>query len=206
MQRKYIYIIVFILTIALVITDYYVGLNTATSQEEAKKLQENIDDAYKGAEIKSNLVIKNLQNDEQDLVYTYKIKVENAVGAHLAIYKGEEHYIIFTANGETEVTIDSNENLTIAELPEGAHYTIEQVTDVSDKYNTTINEQEVTKYEGVIAATENTVEFNNETLVSKKPVNKNPYTSDNNNLKIIVLIYAAIIILVALRLRVKRFE
>ena len=205
MQRKYIYIIVFILTIALVLTDYYIGLNTSTSTETAEKLQGDIEDTYKSAEIKSNLVIKNLQNDEQELVYTYKIKIDNVVGAQLATYKDEEFYIIFAANGEAEVTVDSNETLTIKDIPQGANYTIEQITDVSDKYNTTINEQEITHYEGVIAE-ENVVEFNNETIKSSTPVKKNPYTSDNNNLKVIVLVYAAIIIIVALKFRIKRFS
>ena len=205
MQRKYIYIIVFILTIALVLTDYYIGLNTSTSTETAEKLQGDIEDTYKSAEIKSNLVIKNLQNDEQELVYTYKIKIDNVVGAQLATYKDEDFYIIFAANGEVEVTVDSNETLTISNLPQGASYTIEQITDVSDKYNTTINEQEITHYEGVIAE-ENIVEFNNETIKSSTPVKKNPYTSDNNNLKIIVLVYAAIIIIVALKFKIKRFS
>lgn len=205
MQRKYIYVIVFILTIALVLTDDYIGLNTNTATETAEKLQGDIEDTYKSAEIKSNLAIKNLQNDEQELVYTYKIKIDNIVGAQLATYKGEEFYIIFAANGETEVTVDSNETLTIIDVPQGSNYTIEQITDVSDKYNTTINKQEITHYEGVIAE-ENIVEFNNETIKQQTPVKKNPYTSDNNNLKIIVLVYAAIIIIVALKFKIKRFS
>lgn len=205
MQRKYIYVIVFILTIALVLTDHYIGLNTKTATETAEKLQGDIEDTYKSAEINSNLAIKNLQNDEQELVYTYKIKIDNIVGAQLATYKGKEFYIIFAANGETEVTVESNETLTIIDVPQGSNYTIEQITDVSDKYNTTINKQEITHYEGVIAE-ENIVEFNNETIKSQTPVKKNPYTSDNNNLKIIVLVYAAIIIIVALKFKIKRFS
>lgn len=205
MQRKYIYILVFILTVILVLTEHYVGLNPTKLSKPSAELKEELDDTYKEVAVKADLVIKNLQNDEKELVYTYKLKVENIVGAHLATYKGEEKYIIFAANGEVEIVIDSNESITIADLPEGAKYSIEQITDVSDKYNTTINKEETSKYEGIIT-TENIIEFNNETIKSKDPVKKNPYTNDNHYLKVIVLVYAAIIIIVALKFRIKRFS
>lgn len=204
MQRKYIYIIVFILTIALILTDYYVGLEKSSSVPSADKLQEEIDDSFNSVELKTDLVIKNFQNDDKELIYTYLLKVENTSGAYLAKYKDEETYIIFAANGETELTIDSNEAIIITDLPQGAKYSIEQTTDVSDKYNTTVNKEETTRIEGVIEE-ENVIEFSNETIITKEPVKKNPYTNDNRNLMIIVLVYAAIIIIVALKFRIKRF-
>lgn len=204
MQRKIIYIIVFIVTIALVIADSYIDFNSKQNNN-ATILQEELDDTYKSADIKSNLVIKNLQNDEQELVYTYLLKIDNVVGAQLTIYKGIESYIIFAANGEVEITIDSNQTLTIVDLPQGSNYSIEQITDVSDKYNTTINKEEKTKYEGTLEE-ENIVEFNNETLKNEKPIKKNPTTSDKNSSMIIVLIYSAILITIALKLKVKKFE
>ncbi|MGN1372283.1 MAG: hypothetical protein ACI4XM_08425 [Candidatus Coprovivens sp.] len=204
MQRKIIYIIVFIVTIALVIVDSYIDFNSKKNNN-ATVLQEELDDTYKSADIKSNLVIKNLQNDDQELVYTYLLKIDNVVGAQLTIYKGIESYIIFAANGEVEITIDSNETLTVVDLPQGSNYSIEQITDVSDKYNTTINKEEKTKYEGTLEE-ENIVEFNNETLKNEKPIKKNPTTSDKNSSMIIVLIYSAILITIALKLKVKKFE
>lgn len=204
MQRKIIYIIVFIVTIALVIADSYIDFNSKQNNN-ATVLPEELDDTYKSADIKSNLVIKNFQNDEQELVYTYLLKIDNVVGAQLTIYKGIESYIIFAANGEVEITIDSNQTLTIVDLPQGSNYSIEQITDVSDKYNTTINKEEKTKYEGTLEE-ENIVEFNNETLKNEKPIKKNPTTSDKNSSMIIVLIYSAILITIALKLKVKKFE
>lgn len=202
MQRKYIYIIVFILTIALVLTDYYVGLNSANSIP-TNKLEE-LPEVHKNAEIKADLVIKNLQYDERELVYTYKLKVEGITGAQKAIYDGVEKYLIFAANGETEVTIESNKTITIVDLPLDTKYSVEQITDVSDKYNTKTNKEEKTKIEDTIKE-ENVVEFSNETIKSTTPVKKNPYTNDNTYLFVGLFIYAIILILVALRIKTKRF-
>jgi hypothetical protein len=205
MQRKYIYIIVFILTIALVLTDYYVGLNTSNSTPSKELLE--IEDAENqlSVELKSDIVIKNSQNDDRELVYTYKLKIDGLKGAQLAIYDGKETYIIFTANGEAEITIDSNKTMTISDILQGTKYSIEQTTDVSDKYNTKTNKEESTKIEGIVQE-ENIIEFSNETIKSTEPVKKNPYTNDNHYLFVGLLIYSIALNALALNVKTKRFE
>lgn len=202
MQRKYIYILVFILTIALVLTDYYVGLNSANSVS-TEKFQE-VEDTQLNVEVKADLVISNLQNDERELVYAYKVKIDGIKGAQLALYDNEEKYIIFTANGEAEITIESNKTMTIKDLPLGSNYSIEQITDVSDKYNTKTNKEEKTSKEGKIEE-ENYIEFSNETIKTTTQASKNPFTSDNTYLFVGLLIYAIVLIIIAIRIKIKKF-
>ncbi len=205
MNRKIIYIIVFILTIALVVTDHYIKLSKSESQETPNVIEEELDNSLSVEVAKANLVIKNTQDEKEELVYTYKIEIEDVSGAQLAFYKGKEIYVIFTANGVAEITIDSNETITLTNINQGSKYTIDQITDVSDKYTTKVNNIEDTSIEGEIVE-ENIIEFTNKAIKNELPEeSKNPFTSDNHYLKVIVFIYAAIIIIVALKFRIKRF-
>lgn len=207
MQRKYIYIVVVIFTVALIIADHYIGLknNEPTTKEEFNI--EDLEEPIKQAELKSPLVIKNFQNDKEKVAYTYKIKITNLAGAHKYTYNDEEGYIIFAANGEAEVSLYSNESITIYDIPQEYKYKIEQVTDVSDKYTTTIDSEKRTIIKGTIKE-ENLIEFENETIIKKEePVKKNPTTTDNNFfLALFVFIYSTVVFIVATNIKVKRFE
>ena len=74
MQRRYIYIIVFILTIGLVLVDHYYGLSKQKDNEVINKLEEVIDDEYNAATVNYSLIIKNFQNDDNEYLYTYRVK------------------------------------------------------------------------------------------------------------------------------------
>lgn len=211
MQRKYIYIIVVILTIALVLVDHYVGLFTDNTNKAVEQhFSDELEEAYNATEISYSLIIKNFQNDNEKTTYTYKIKIPDFVGAQLYTHNGTENYVIFAANGEAEVHLNSNESLIIHNIPEGSNYRIEQVTDVSEKYTTTVNNLESKVIEGTIGS-ENTIEFNNETIIEEVPEvpeeeeKDNPFTEDNHYLVLTVFIYAIIILFIALRHKIKRF-
>lgn len=204
MLRKIIYIIIFILTIALVVTEHYNLLDLNKEATRLESITDAIDDTVKEVELTANLIIKNNQNDEKNLTYSYKITIENISGAQLAIKDTTEDYIVFAANGTTEITLNSNEEITFKNLPDGAKYKIEQTTDVSDKYTTSINEVETSVIEGILEV-ETRVEFDNETI-KQETVKKNPYTADNHYLVLFVFIYAIIIVGLAMKLKIKRFE
>ena len=204
MDRKYIYIIVIVLTITLVVYNHYIGLSADKTAVELDEIIE-LDETQKNTEIKYNLTINNTQNDEKNLVYSYKITIPSISGAYKYTKGTEESYLIFTANGEAEITLNSNDTLVIYDLPEGTTYKVEQTTDVSDKYTTKVGEENTTTIEGTINET-STIEFKNETIIQDEPVKKNPFTSDNHYLVLFVSIYAIILVIIGLKLKIKRFD
>ena len=204
MSRKIIYIIIFILTIALVVTEHYNLLDLNKEATRIDSITDAIDDTLKEVELAANLIIKNNQNDEKNLTYSYKITIENVSGAQLAMKGTTEDYIVFAANGIAEITLNSNEEIIFKNLPDGAKYKVEQTTDVSDKYTTSINKVKTNSIEGILKV-ETKVEFDNETI-KEETVKKNPYTADNYYLVLFVFIYAIIIIILAMKLKIKRFE
>lgn len=204
MQRKYIYLLVIFLTIVLVVYNHFVGLSSKKTSVELNN-SPTIEETQKNTEVKYNLQIDNFQNDEQDIIYSYKITIPEISGAYKYSKNNEESYLIFAANGEAEITLNSNSSLIIYELPEGIKYKIEQITDVSEKYTTKVDEKESAIVEGTISETNN-IKFSNETIISEEPVKKNPFTSDNHYLALFVFVYAIIITIIATRIKVKRFE
>lgn len=204
MQRKYIYLLVIFLTIVLVVYNHFVGLSSKKPSVELNN-SPTIEETQKNTEVKYNLQIDNFQNDEQDIIYSYKITIPEISGAYKYSKNNEESYLIFAANGEAEITLNSNSSLTIYDLPEGIKYKIEQITDVSEKYTTKVDEKESAIVEGTISETNN-IKFSNETIISEEPVKKNPFTSDNHYLALFVFVYAIIITIIATRIKVKRFE
>ncbi len=164
MNRKYIYILVIMLTFALVSGSYYSDLKQAEKASSAiVDIEEPEEDAYKGVEVSSPLLIKNTQNDNRKLSYLYKINIENAVGSYRYIQNSEEKYLVFNAIGEASIYLKSNESITIYNLPLEAKYKVEQTTDVSEYYKTTINNKETKIAEGTLSLN-NSIEFKNNTL------------------------------------------
>lgn len=220
MQRRYIYILVFVLTIALVFVDHYIGLTNRNKSEVIEKLNEDLEDNYNAAEVTYSLIIKNFQNDDNEYLYTYRVKIRDINGAQLYTYNNEDNYMVFAANGEANFQIASNESLTIHNIPEGSIYEIEQTTDVSDKYTTKVNNVETKTVTGTIG-TSSIVEFDNETIippVQTKPSEDgtetpqpeeeekdNPFTNDTHYLALIVFLYASIILFIAFKNKIKRF-
>lgn len=161
---------------------------------------------YKEIGNNATLVISNLQNDNKKITYTYKIVISGVSGAYRYKYNDTQKYIIFSANGEAEITINSNESITIYDLPKGSGYMIEQSGGDSSKYTITANSVVGTKSSGVLGENSR-VTFENK--VSVKDGNKNPnnpYTADVYTLGIILFVIATIIFLAIRHIKINRFE
>jgi len=149
MQRRYIYIIVCLLTMVFVVTNHYVDLSIASSQlhslEATNSLESNqvddtkIDDAVSYATMKSPLIIKNVQNNTEVINYTYKIKIDEVYGSFQYTCAGKDGYLVFSANGEAEFSMNSNETMTIYELPNEVEFAIEQYNTTELLYKTSVN-------------------------------------------------------------------
>lgn len=236
MQRKYIYIIVTILAIIISVSDYYVeqSLNVpnVNELETANNLEPHIfddtefPDIFDSAAMKSPIIIRNLQNDDDKITYTYNLKIDGVYGAHKYQKNNKTGYIVFSANGETTFELDSNETLTIFDIPNEVEYTIEQVTKNSQKYITKINDVETYSATGTVFI-ETYIDIENNTIPNKTPVEKppvetkpeekpkpskptspekNPITSDGVYLAIALFLATGLLLLSLFKLKVKRFE
>lgn len=207
-ERKYIYIITIFLTIFISITTGHVELDhRQTKNLNAQNKIEQYDE-LKELEIHYPLEIKNYQNDNKKIKYTYKIKINNISGAYKYKYKDKESYMVFTANGESQFTLDSNESIIIYDLPENAEYEVEQLTNVSENYTTTIDEEYKTNTTGIITANKK-VEFDNETIIKEiKPEQqeKNPYTKDSYYFIVLIALFALMFTIVGKNYKYRRFE
>ncbi len=215
MQRKYIYVLVVFLTIALVIAEsfYSEAKEKEAEMQLSEQYQEKDDLINKIEADKHSLVIMNYQDDDKEIKYVYQLKIDDIAGAFKYSYNGEDKYMVFTANGEAKVYIKSNESITIYDLPEGTHYYIEQLNVIKDEYTTTVGEEEKTIIEGNIKK-ENIIEFTNKKIVieeqpEEKPevVPDNPYTAAEEIIRMVLLfIIAAILIFTYKNYKIKRFE
>lgn len=185
---------------------------TVESEKQNNNVQDDgklpVDDEvdYKEIGNAGTLVINNVQNDNKALAYTYKIVINDVSGAYRYKYNDTQKYIIFSANGEAEITINSNESITIYDLPKGAGYIIEQTGGNSSKYTITANSVVGTKSSGVIGDNSR-VTFENKVPVkdgNKNP--NNPYTADIYTLGIILFVIATIIFIAIRHIKINRFE
>lgn len=148
----------------------------------------------------TNINIYNIQNEETpvNISYEYKITIEGIKGIKKYKYKEEEKYLRFNDNNEATFTLDSNEEITIYDIPINIEYSIEQ--SISDKYQA-INNNSNNLFNGK-TANENNIEFKNTSSV----VTTNPMT----NPKIIILFavdFIIIIVLISLRkTKVQKYE
>jgi hypothetical protein len=231
LKRSHIYILVFFFTLSICIAKQHIELDNTTkapdinAQLNYSDKVEDYDD-YNEVEILYPLEIRNYQNDNTSLEYKYKLKIEGISGAYKYKYKDKENYLVFTANGEAEIVLESNESIIIYDIPDNSSYEIEQTTDVSNKYVTKIDNKENNKTTGTVSST-SLVEFNNETLkeVVKPEVKpeqeetvkpednieededeiENPYTVDKHFLIILMTTLALMLVLTAKVLNIKRF-
>ncbi len=208
-NRKHIYILVLFLIITISITTSHVELEHRDNKllEAQNNIKEEYDD-YNEIDILYPLEIKNYQNDNKVISYTYKIKINGISGAYKYKYKDKESYMVFTANGESEFILDSNESIIIYDLPDNAEYEIEQLTNVSDTYTTKVDKELVTKIVGNVTANAE-VAFDNETIKQEvKPNDKvdNPYTKDSYYFIVIIATFALIITFLGKNFKYKRFE
>lgn len=207
MSRKIVYIVVFITTIALVVyNDYQQNstLNDALDSNETREL--NIAESYNSSELPTSLTIQNYQNDEEEITYTYTLKINDIEGAYRYKYNDKESYLVFSAKGESQITLKSNESLTIYDLPVNTNYLIEQINDVSDTYTTTTNNENKTSNEGTISY-ETIVTFDNKTILSKEEPSKNPFTSSKPITIFVIMCFVSLVIYTIIhKIKITRFE
>ena len=147
-KRKHIYILVIFFIILFSITNSHIELEHR--ENILLENQKNIEDLeeYNEIDVLYQLEIKNYQNDNTNRNYKYKIKIKNISGAYKYRYKDKESYLVFTANGESQFNLESNESIIIYDLPENAEYEIEQTTNVSKQYTTKVDGEYTTKILG----------------------------------------------------------
>lgn len=208
-KRQYIYILAAFIIIAISITTGHIELdhrqNVLLNQETNNV--EQYDD-YKEIDIVYPLEIRNYQNDNKVIEYTYKIKIKDISGAYKYKYKDKESYMVFTANGEAQFILESNESIIIYDLPENAEYEIEQTTNVSNTYTTKIDKEYKIKTTGNVTANKQ-VAFDNETIKEEtKPEHQeeNPYTKDSYYFIVIIATFALIIGFIGKNYKFKRFD
>ena len=207
-NRKHIYIIALFIIVVISITTSHIELDHRENQ--LLNTQQNVEqyDDYKEIDILYPLEIRNYQNDNKVIEYTYKIKIKDISGAYKYKYKDKESYMVFTANGESQFVLDSNESIIIYDLPENAEYEIEQTTNVSDNYTTKVDKEYKTIIKGNVTASSQ-VAFDNET---KKPETKpehqekNPYTKDSYYFIVIIASFALILGMIGKNYKIKRFD
>lgn len=208
LNRKHIYIIALFIIVAISITTSHIELDHRENQ--LLNPQPNVEqyDDYKEIDILYPLEIRNYQNDNKVIEYTYKIKIKDISGAYKYKYKDKESYMVFTANGESQFVLDSNESIIIYDLPENVEYEIEQTTNVSGNYTTKVDKEYKTITKGNVTASSQ-VAFDNET---KKPETKpehqekNPYTKDSYYFIVIIASFALILGMIGKNYKIKRFD
>ena len=225
MDRRIVYIIVIALTIVLIVSDYFINKDLSAvppvpiETEGVKEISdEEFEEIYKSSAILAPLTLKNYQNDNEIIVYTYNIKINEIQGAYrYTLYDSnnspiKESYLVFAANGEGTIKLNSNESIIIYNLPTDVNYKIEQYATLGDKYTTKVANTVTSSYEGVISL-DNNVYFVNETTNSKKEsINiyeekeDNPTTEDNHEKHILYLMISITIFLAISSIKVKRFE
>ena len=235
MDRKFIYMIVILLSITLVIADYYMNrslesveyLNLIDEENVSNGL--SVDDTNLEAYLEEatplvTLTITNKQSDNNKLEYEYTIKIDTVSGAHKYIKAdGTDDYQVFAANGETIMTLKSNETITFTDIPVNSNYTITQ-KEVGN-YKVYINDAETSTITGVISK-DSSITFNNVSNTLPAPVEpepepeeptkptpdepssekENPTTSDYIVPAFIALGILSTLLIISLRLKVKRFD
>ena len=193
----------------LCITKQHVELDNTTSlpnMDSQLNISEN-EDIYNEIEILYPLEIRNYQNDNNSLKYTYKLKIEGVAGTYKYKYKDKEDYMVFTANGEAEIILESNESIIIYDMPDNSSYEIEQLNTASDKYVTKVDDRINNKVSGNVTSN-SLVEFDNQTIKAIEAPGEeqeNPYTKDKHYLIVLMATLAFMLIITAKALSIKRF-
>ena len=223
MKRSYIYMIVVLLTITLVSSDYIISkdLQNIIPLDEKYRTVENAD-ATKEANVLTTITIKNEQNTDKNIVYKYNIEIPEISGAYRYKYNNKEGYIVFTADGKTNFELNSNESIVIYDVPVDTEYTITQET-TNEEYVTKVGQSETTTYKAK-TTNDNNVTFNNSTKVEEqKPTKEQPNQEqpkkDNKankkdipntgetEIRMAVLLLLVFLIIYCIRkIKVKRFE
>lgn len=137
-----------------------------------------IDDSIKKISSPVSLTITNYQNTDENIRYTYEITIENISGAYKTTTGNENKYLVFDAKGKATINLNSNQHITIEDLPSGSKYTIKQNS--IDLYQTTVNNLNSNTYTATLTES-NKIIFNNATTkenLTKNEIDSNPNTID----------------------------
>lgn len=219
MKRSYIYILVTILALVLVISEYIIerDLEDVSSYNEtdvtdlgSSHLIESGDGVeYGDATVSSTttLTITNNQNDTEDVTYSYTIIVNDISGAYRGEINTEEKYVVFDTQGKASITLNRNESIIIYGLPVDVEYEIIQKE--NDNYVTKVNNETTNKYSSTLELDGNHVIFFNISNNINKITNKNK----NNPITVDYIMYAFIILILSLglcvvlrKIHVKKFR
>ena len=170
MQRKYVYLVVSLLTIAIVL--FQEQQTSGTDLKNNKPTSEiKLSDDYLSIEEQATFTINNYQNDDIEKDYTYDLTIEGVSGAYeysilmttqskegtLIYVEKEKNYLVFTANGNVTFDLKSNESISIDGLPKDKAYTLVQKNKY-DGYRVTINDEIKNQTSGITGlATEVTI-------------------------------------------------
>ncbi len=222
MKRSYIYVIVILLTITLVSTDYYIGKDLQNVYPLDVNYNTIEDDYVKEAGVVGTFTIVNEQNSLETLDYKYTLKVNGLSGAYRIKHNNNEEFLIFAANGEAELKLKSNDVVTIYDVPVDLTYTIRQETD-NKEFTLTTNGQTTNVATGE-TSDNSTITFKNTSKVAATKDSKNtqkketkqkdnkaskkdiPNTGETEIKLTLVLIVSLLIIVCFKIMKVKRFE
>lgn len=234
MKRSYIYVLVIVLTIALVSADYLMGkdLQKITGDEQYKAVDSKRPEV-KLATVSGIISIKNEQNSDESIIYDYKLTIEGLEGAYRYKSNDVEGFLIFTANGQATFKLKSNESIEIYEIPVDSDFAIEQET-TRDDYITKVNQREGNTFSSKIDE-DNSIVFNNapkhdtkepekeEPKEEEKPTSEEPKeeepketkptdpkdipnTGSREGLTLIILISVIVVGFIFKWIRVKKYE
>ena len=226
MQRKYVYLVVSLLIIAVVLfQEQQKTGNDLKYQEPVDEIK--LSDNYVSIEEETTFIINNYQNDDLEKEYTYELTIEGVSGAYeyetkkpTSDTKSKSNYLIFTANGHATFTLKSNETITINGLPKDKTYTLIQ-NNKYDNYTISINDEIKNQTSGITGIkTEVTVKNNTAKPIPSEPENqeeeqketkkqnkdKGPNTAVLSSIVLIGVIVSFAIGYLLTKIKIKRFE
>ncbi len=167
-----------------------------------------IDDSVKKISSPVSLTITNYQNTDENIRYTYELTIENISGAYKTTTGNESKYLVFDAKGKARINLNSNQHITIEDLPSGSKYTIKQNS--VDSYQTTANNLNSNTYTATLIES-NKIIFNNTTThenLIKNEADSNPNTLDPIFILGITFVIAALasVILICKNKKTPRYE
>lgn len=143
-----------------------------------------------------DLTIINEQNNNTPNKYTYQINIKEISGSYKYTLNNKTSYITFDATGNTTITLNPNEIITIHDLPE-SEYKITQ--NINNNYITYINNNKTH------SITSNINKINKITFSNKSKNVTSPTTSTIPIYTITFTIITLLILLILTKLKIKRY-
>ncbi len=164
---------------------------------------------------RTNFTIKNIQNTTDIIEYNYDIHIDNVKGAVQITNGTEEDYVVFDYDGNTSITVKSNTDLILMNIPKGGNYNL-TVKEVPN-YRIKIEDLDFTTYKGIISTdsfiTVNSYSLkrNNSKVVipsenKKEEKKENPSTGDHIALLGLLALFTILFIYIITHKNIPRYE